>query len=126
MGFFCWAGMDLPFTGVAFTGRWFILAVAAVAGFVMWMRQTNHTYTSFHLVALFCVTAALVSAMVSADPATAVLKTLSLFLLFAYGAGGARLAATSASLVPTDNQYVARAPPPAEPRKRIAFASTES
>ena len=58
----------------------------------MWMREHKHTYTSFHLVALFCVAAALVSAMVSADPATALLKVVSLFLLFAYGAGGARLA----------------------------------
>jgi len=92
MGFFCWAGMDVPWTGVAFTGRWFILGVAAVFGFVMWMRQTQHTYTAFHLAALFCVAAALVSAMVSAHPATAILKVLSLFLLFAYGASGARLA----------------------------------
>jgi len=60
-------------------GRWFILGVASVAGFVMWMRQHKHTYTSFDLVALFCVAAALVSAVVSTDPATAVLKVLSLF-----------------------------------------------
>jgi O-antigen ligase len=92
MGFFFWAGMNLPWTGVASTARWFILAVAAVAGFVIWMRKRNHTYTAFHLVALFCLAAALVSAMVSADPATAVLKVLSLFLLFAYGTTGARLA----------------------------------
>jgi len=56
------------------------------------MRQPQHTYTAFHLTALSCVAAALVSAMVSADPATAILKVLSLFLLFAYGASGARLA----------------------------------
>jgi O-antigen ligase len=92
MGFFCWAGMDVPWTGVAFTGRWFILGVAAIFGFIMWMRQPHHTYTAFHLTAVFCVAAALVSAMVSADPSTAVLKVLSLFLLFAYGATGARLA----------------------------------
>jgi O-antigen ligase len=92
MGFFFWAGMDLPWIGVASTARWFILAVAAVGGFVMWMREAQHTYTIFHLVTSFCVAAALVSAMVSADPATALLKVLSLFLLFAYGATGARLA----------------------------------
>ncbi len=92
MGFFIWAGMSVPFTGVAFTARWFILGVAALAGFVMWMRQAKHNYTAFHLVALFCVAAALVSAMVSSDPMTALLKVLSLFLLFAYGASGARLA----------------------------------
>jgi O-antigen ligase len=92
MGSFLWAGMDLPWTGVALTARWFVLAVAAVFGFVMWMRERKHTYTSFHLAALFCVSAALASATVSAYPATALLKVLSLFLLFAYGASGARLA----------------------------------
>jgi hypothetical protein len=92
MGFFFWAGMSLPASGVAFTARWFILAAAAVAGFAVWMRQSRHTYSSFHLVALFCVTSALVSAMVSSDAATALLKVLSLFLLFVYGATGARLA----------------------------------
>jgi O-antigen ligase len=91
MGFFFWAGSDLPWEGVAFTARWFILGVAAVAGFAIWMRQSKHTYSSFHLVALFCVTAALVSAMVSVDPRTALLKVLSFFLLFAYGATGSRL-----------------------------------
>jgi len=92
MGFFLWAGMDLPWTGVAFTARWFVLGTAAIVGFVMWMREREHTYTSFHLVALFCIAAALVSAMVSSDPATALLKMVSLFLLFAYAASGARLA----------------------------------
>jgi O-antigen ligase len=92
MGCFLWAGMDLPWAGVATTARWFVLAVAAVAGFVIWMRERQQTYTAFHLVALFCVTAALVSAMVSSDPATALLKVLSLCLLFVYGATGARLA----------------------------------
>jgi O-antigen ligase len=89
---FFWAGMDLPWTGIPTTARWFILAVAAFAGFIMWMRECRHTYTAFHLVALFCVLAALVSAMVSADPLAAFLKALSLFLLFLYGATGARLA----------------------------------
>jgi O-antigen ligase len=92
MGFFLWAGMSIPFNGVASTARWFILGVAAVAGFVIWMRERQHTYHVFHLVALFCVAAALVSAMVSADPMTALLKVLSLFLLFVYGSTGARLA----------------------------------
>jgi O-antigen ligase len=89
---FLWAGMDLPWTGVPLTARWFVLSVAAVVGFVMWMRERRHSYTAFHLVALFCVTAALVSAIVSADPRTALLKVGSLLLLFVYGATGARLA----------------------------------
>lgn len=92
MMFFFWAGMDLPFSSVGMTARWFVLVAAATAGFVMWMRDRRHTYGAFHLVALFCVAAALVSALVSSDPETSVLKVLSLFLLFLYGATGARLA----------------------------------
>jgi O-antigen ligase len=92
MACFLWAGMALPFTGIPNTARWLVLAVAAVAGFVMWMRERHHTYGAFHLVALFCVTAGLVSATQSADPTTALLKVLSFFLLFLYGATGARLA----------------------------------
>jgi O-antigen ligase len=88
---FLWAGMNVPFSGVATTARWFVLAVAALAGFAIWMRERRHTYSSFHLVALFCVVAGLVSSIQSADPTTALLKVLSLFLLFLYGATGARL-----------------------------------
>jgi len=92
MACFLWAGMNVPFTGVLTTARWFVLAVAAVAGFIMWMRQRHHTYGAFHLVALFCVTAGFISATQSADPTTALLKVFSFFLLFLYGATGARLA----------------------------------
>jgi len=89
---FLWAGMALPFSGIPATARWFILAVAAVAGFVMWMRERRHTYSAFHLVAFFCICTGLVSAMVSAEPLTALLKVVSFLLLFLYGATGARLA----------------------------------
>ncbi len=47
---------------------------------------------TFHLVAFFCVVAALVSAAVSAYPRLAFLKTMSLLLLFLYGSSGARVA----------------------------------
>jgi len=92
MGCFLWAGMNLPFVGIPSTARWFALAIAAVAGFIIWMRQPQHTYGTFHLVALYCVLAGLVSAVVSAEPLTALLKVFSLLLLFLYGATGARLA----------------------------------
>jgi len=92
MGCFLWAGMDVPFIGIPSTGRWFALAIAAAAGFVMWMREPRHTYGAFHLVAFYCVLAGVVSAVVSAEPLTALLKVLSLLLLFLYGATGARLA----------------------------------
>lgn len=89
---FLWAGMSLPFTSVATTSRWFILAVAALVGFIMWMRERRHSYSTFHLVALFCVISGLASAIVSTEPLTALLKVFSFFLLFLYGATGARLA----------------------------------
>lgn len=92
MGFFLWGGMDLPYSSAGMTARWLVLVVAASAGFVMWMRLRQHSYNAFHLVAFFCVAAAFVSALVSADPPTSLLKVLSLFLLFLYGATGARLA----------------------------------
>jgi O-antigen ligase len=89
---FLWAGMNLPFIGIPATARWFILGVAAVAGFVIWMRERRHTYGALHLVALFCICSGLVSAIVSAEPMTALLKVVSFLLLFLYGATGARLA----------------------------------
>jgi O-antigen ligase len=66
--------------------------VAALAGSVMWMRNRGHTYNAFHWMAMFCVISALVSALASANAQTSLLKVLSLFLLFLYGATGARLA----------------------------------
>jgi O-antigen ligase len=92
IGFFLWAGMDVPLESVGLTARWFVLAFAAFAGFVIWMRDRRHSFNEFHLVALFCVIAACVSAIVSSDPATSLLKVLSLFLLFLYCSAGARLA----------------------------------
>jgi O-antigen ligase len=92
MVLFLWAGMEVPFSTLGRTARWLALAVAAFAGFVIWMRDRRHTFGLFHLVALSCVVTAFASAIVSADPNTSLLKVLSLFLLFLYGATGARLA----------------------------------
>jgi O-antigen ligase len=92
MALFLWAGIDIPLSTVGRTVRWFALAVAAFAGFVMWMRDHRHNFGLLHLVALSCVLTALASAIVSADSNTSLLKALSLFLLFLYGATGARLA----------------------------------
>jgi O-antigen ligase len=89
---FLWAGMSLPLNGIPTTARWFLLGVAALAGFVMWMRERRHTYSALHLLAFFCVFSGLISAMVSTQPMTALLKAFSFFLLFLYGATGARLA----------------------------------
>jgi O-antigen ligase len=89
---FLWAGMALPLNAAWTTGRWLVLAVGALAGLVVYNRDQRHSFVTFHLVALFCVVAALVSAAVSAYPGLAFLKAMSLLLLFLYGSSGARLA----------------------------------
>jgi O-antigen ligase len=89
---FLWAGTTMPWSSAWTAGRWLVLTVGALAGFALYMRDGRHRFGIFHLVAFFCVLAALVSAMVSLFPTLAFLKALSLLLLFLYGAAGARLA----------------------------------
>ncbi len=89
---FLWAGTAVPLREVWTSGRWFVLAVGAVIGYVTYMKDRNHHFGRFHLVAFSCILAALVSAVVSLDPKQAVLKTFSLLLLFLYAASGARVA----------------------------------
>ncbi len=89
---FLWAGIDLPLRNAWLQGRWIVLAIGALAGLAIYMRDPNHRFGLIHLAALSCVLSAVVSASVSAYPQEALLKSLSLFLLFLYGATGARLA----------------------------------
>ena len=89
---FMLAGTAEPLKGSAAYGRWLVLAVAAIAGCILYLRTQGLSLGVFHLVALISVVSALVSGMVSSDSRTALLKTLSLLLLFLYGATGARLA----------------------------------
>jgi len=89
---FLWAGLELPLNAVWTSGRWLVLAVGALVGLVVYTRDPRHSFATFHLVALFCVVAALVSAAVSAYPSLAFLKAMSLLLLFLYSSSGARLA----------------------------------
>jgi O-Antigen ligase len=91
---FLWAGMVLPLSVVWTSGRWLVLALGALAGLIVYARDRRYQFTTFHLVALFCVTAALLSAAISAYPRMAFLKAMSLLLLFLYGSFGARLAVT--------------------------------
>ena len=91
---FLWAGMAVPLNAAWTSGRWLVLAVGAFAGLVVYLRDRQYSFRTFHLVALFCVVAAMVSAAVSAYPSLAFLKAMSLLLLFLYGSSGARLAVT--------------------------------
>ncbi len=89
---FFWAGSDVPLRSVWTSGRWFVLAAGALVGFVIYMRDRRHQFGIFHLAALLCGLAALISALVSSFPTLASFKAFSLFLLFLYGTSGARLA----------------------------------
>jgi O-antigen ligase len=92
---FLWAGMHVPLSSAWLQGRWIVLAVGALGGLLVYLRGRAHHFGFIHFVALFCVLSAVVSASVSSYPQEALLKSLSLFLLFLYGAMGARLAVTA-------------------------------
>ncbi|MGC2184508.1 MAG: O-antigen ligase family protein [Terriglobales bacterium] len=89
---FLWAGMSVPFSTVWTAGRWAVLALGAIVGFALYIRSERPRFSTFHLVAVFTVLAALVSAAVSSFPMLSFMKALSLLLLFLYASTGARLA----------------------------------
>jgi len=89
---FVWAGMNVPLQGAWTGGRWVVLSVGAVVGYIVWTKTPRRSFGSLHLIAFFCVCAAFVSATVSSFIQLASSKALSLFLLFTYCASGARLA----------------------------------
>ncbi len=89
---FVWAGTNVPDQSVWLQGRWFVLGVGAVAGLAIYMKDHNHHFSTFHLIASFCVLSATVSGLVSAYPEESLLKALSLLLLFVYASSGARIA----------------------------------
>src|SRR6266498_2415927 len=78
---FVWAGTALPLSGAWSQGRWAVLAIGAVVGLILYTRDHTHHFGVLHLVALFAVLAAVVSALVSSHPEVATLKAGSLFLL---------------------------------------------
>jgi len=88
---FLWAGMNVPMSESWRMARWIVLGAGAFVGLVRSLKMGRQHYHPFHLVASFCVASALVSAIVSGLPEFSLLKVLSLFLLFLYGASGARL-----------------------------------
>ena len=86
------AGAHLPMQGAFLQGRWVILGIAAGVGLLIYLKDGNHRFGAFHLVAFFCVLSAAVSAFVSQYPSESRLKAASLLLLFLYAASGARMA----------------------------------
>ncbi|HKS76515.1 MAG TPA: O-antigen ligase family protein [Terriglobales bacterium] len=94
MAVFAWVAMDVPLSQSAGNpSRWVVLFFGAAAGCLLWMKKRrDQRLTLFHLMALFCVISALVSAVVSDSPDISLLKVLSLFMLFLYCTFGARFA----------------------------------
>lgn len=89
---FLFAGMDLPVGSVWTAGRWFVLGVGALVGLAIVLKEHRYSFGMLHILAFFAILAALVSAAVSRYTTVALLKVLSLFLLYVYAATGARLA----------------------------------
>jgi O-antigen ligase len=89
---FLWTAVALPFHSAFDVGRWVLLGVGAAVGFVTLKNGPFWRFSSFHLVASFCVLTAGISAIAASYPTVVLAKSASLFLLFLYGATGARLA----------------------------------
>jgi len=100
---FLLAGVNLPVGTVWTAARWLFLAIGAVFGLFITMREHRFHFGLFHLIAGFSILTALLSATVSRYPSVALLKILSLFLLFLYAATGARVAVTG-----RENSFFAR------------------
>lgn len=89
---FLGAGSNLAGGGTWMAGRWVALGVGAAVGLFIMLKERESGFGVFHLLATFCILAAVVSAAVSHYQGLAFLKALSLFLLFLYAGTGARLA----------------------------------
>lgn len=88
---FLLAGTAVPAHAVWSSVRWVVLGAGAITGLIMWLKQDHRPLTVFHLIALTCVLAAIVSALVSTYPDEALLKAVSLLLLFLYAVTGGRI-----------------------------------
>lgn len=89
---FLFAGTDVPLSGFWTTGRWVFLIAGAFVGCFIMLKERQGRFTLFHALAIFAVLSALVSAAVSRFPTFALLKAISLLMLFLYAGTGARLA----------------------------------
>ena len=90
---FLFAGVNLPIGRGWASARWVVLAVGALVGLLLVLKDRMYDFGFFHLVALFTILTGLISAAVSQYPDVALLKMLSILLLFVYAATGARIAA---------------------------------
>lgn len=88
---FLFAGTGAP-GGMWNVARWVFLAVGAWAGILLTLKEREHHFGLFHAVAALAALAALISATVSRFPTFAILRAVSVLLLFLYAATGARLA----------------------------------
>jgi len=91
---FLMAGSNLPVGSGWSAGRWVVLAVGASVGLILVVKDRGYRFGLFHLLAFFGVLTAVISAAVSLYPNIALLKVLSLLLLFVYAGTGARMAVT--------------------------------
>jgi O-antigen ligase len=88
---FLLAGTAVPAHAVWSSVRWVVLGAGAITGLIMWLKHDHRPLAAFHLIALGCVLTATVSALVSAYPDVALLKAVSLLLLFLYAVTGGRV-----------------------------------
>jgi O-antigen ligase len=89
---FLLGGSAAPLHEVWTSIRWLVLGAGAVFGLPLYFKDHDRPFGVFHFAAFGCALTAMVSALVSAYPEVALLKALSLFLLFLYAAAGARVA----------------------------------
>jgi len=90
---FLLAGLNLPVGRGWTSARWLVLGAGALVGLLLMLKDHRRDFGFFHLVAFFAILTSVVSAAVSQYPNVALLKVLSLLLLFVYAATGARIAA---------------------------------
>lgn len=89
---FLWAGLDVPYQETAYAGRWAVLAMAALFGLIVWSRSPYKLdFGAVHLLAAFTVLSTLFSALGAVNRQLALLKCLSIFLLFLYLSIGGRV-----------------------------------
>lgn len=88
---FLFAGTAVP-SAMWNVTRWLFLAVGAWAGILLILKEKRYQFGLFHAVAALAGLAALVSAAGSRFPTFALLRAVSVLLLFVYAATGARVA----------------------------------